>query len=94
MFAVEIGERGEVRLNGRLDASQADAAQQALSGVVQSITADCSGLEYISSAGISVLIHTYKRLHGLGMSLKLVNLAPRVRNVFVYAGLDKLLQIE
>lgn len=94
MFEIEIGDEGQVRLVGRFDASYAEEAMEALEGVSQSLTADCSGLDYISSAGIGVLLETYKRLRKAGHTLRLVHLAPRVRNVFMYAGLDKVLQIE
>jgi len=33
-------------------------------------------------------------LSGAGHSLRLANLTPRVKNVFTYAGLDKLLGIQ
>ena len=42
----------------------------------------------------AALIETHKRLHGAGHELKLIGLKPRVRNVFAYAGLDRLLDIE
>jgi len=55
---------------------------------------DCSELDYISSAGLGVLIELHKRLVAAGQTLTLANLVPRVRNVFMYAGLDRLLNIE
>ena len=67
---------------------------QFLDGVQGSIVADLSDLEYISSAGLGVILHTYKRLRRQGHELRLVNLVPRVRSIFEYAGFDRLLQIE
>jgi anti-anti-sigma factor len=58
------------------------------------LTLECSGLEYISSAGISVIMQTWKRLRGEGSTMKLVGVTPRVRNVFGFAGLDKVLDIQ
>jgi anti-sigma B factor antagonist len=55
---------------------------------------DLSDLKYISSAGIGVLMKTYKRLHDSGNTIKLVNLSQHVRNVFHYAGLEQLFGIE
>jgi anti-anti-sigma factor len=94
MFEIEKVGEGEVRLSGRFDASQEEKAATALKGFNGSLTADCAALDYISSSGIGVIIETYKRLHGAGHTFRLVNMNPRVRNVFAYAGLDKLLQIE
>jgi anti-anti-sigma factor len=94
MFDIQIGEGGLITLSGRFDAAQEEKAIAALRGVNQSATMDFGALDYISSSGIGVIIETYKRLHGAGHEFRLVNMNPRVRNVFAYAGLDKLLRIE
>lgn len=93
-FEIQTDLNGSARMIGRLDAAQADKALDALGGLSGPLTLDCSDLEYISSAGLSVLLVTYKRLHAGGNALRLINLQPNVRNVIVYAGLQKLLQIE
>ena len=94
MFDIEVVENGQVKLVGRLDASQVERAQQVLDQVEGPTVADCSGLEYISSAGISVLLITFKRLSDAGHSFRLVKVSDRIRNVFRYAGLDKIFTIE
>ena len=94
MFEIEVGEAGRVRLTGRLDAEEADRALSVLNQVSAPVTLDCSGLEYISSAGIGVIMETYKRLQKTGGRMVLVQMNPKVRNVFRYAGLDRLLEIE
>jgi anti-sigma B factor antagonist len=93
MFEIHAEDDGVVKLSGRLDAAETEKALAVLRGLNRPITADLADLEYISSAGIAALIETYKRLHGAGHALTLVNLKPRVRNVFAYAGLDRLLDI-
>ena len=94
MFEVESDGAGTVRLKGRLDAAAASACEEALKPITQSVTLECSGLEYISSAGLAVLLGLYKRLSDKGLALKMVALSARVRNVFTYAGLEKLFSIE
>jgi anti-sigma B factor antagonist len=94
MFEIEIRDPGSVLLRGRLDASEAEKAIEVLRGIPGPNTADCSELEYISSAGIGVLVDTHNRLMDTGQSLTLIFLTPRVRNVFTYAGLHKFLLIE
>lgn len=89
---VETG--GVVRAEGRLDAAESDRALAALAKLPGPLTIDCTRLEYISSAGISVIMQTWKRLHSEGSTLRLVGTTPRVRNVFAYAGLDKVLDIQ
>lgn len=88
------GNARTVRLSGRLDAAQADRALAALSPLSGALTLDLTGLEYISSAGLGVVVQTYKRLVAAGGSLRLVNLEPRVRNVFSLSGLDRVIPVE
>jgi len=94
MFKLESVQQGRVKLVGRLDAAEAEQASSAFAVLEGPIDADCSGLDYISSAGISVLMVTYKRLHQKGHVFRLVSVQPRVRNVFIYSGLAPLLGIE
>jgi anti-anti-sigma factor len=83
-----------VFLEGRLDAAQSERAKAVFGAINQSTIVDFSGLEYISSAGISVILAAYKRLSDAGHGFKLVNMSQRIRNVFQYAGLDKIFVIE
>ena len=94
MLEIRNPSTGQVELVGRLDASEAERADQTLRAMTGSLRLDCSGLDYISSAGLGVLIELHKRLVAAGQTLTLANLVPRVRNVFMYAGLDRLLNIE
>ena len=94
MLEIRTEHEGEVSLAGRFDAAEADRALQVFRGLSGPLTVDCTALDYVSSAGIAVFMDTYKRLATAGHALRLVNLTPRVRNVFAYAGLDKLLGIQ
>jgi anti-sigma B factor antagonist len=94
MFEMRTEDGGLIRLSGRLDAAEADQALEDLQQVAGPMTLDLTGLTYISSAGLAVVVQVYKRLHAAGHDLRLVNLQPKVRNVFTYAGLHKLLNIE
>jgi anti-sigma B factor antagonist len=94
VLELRVEEGGVVRLAGRLDAAESDRTLAALEKIPGPMTMECSQLEYISSAGISVIMQTWKRLNGQGSSLRLVGLTPRVRNVFGFAGLDKVLDLQ
>ncbi len=94
MLVIEHVGPGRVSLSGRFDASESERAIAALDRISESAVADCAGLEYISSAGIGILVQTFRRLHDLGFTFRLANVTPRVRNVFSYAGLSGLLGIE
>ena len=94
MFEVRVVSVGLASLAGRLDAAEAEKARRTLDALSGPLVLDCAELDYVSSAGIGLLVETYKRLHQSGQTLRLVNLLPRVRNVFAYAGLDRVLTLE
>ena len=94
MLAIDYGPEGAVVVTGRLDAAQAAAAQAFLDKVQGTVTLDCSGLDYVSSAGLGVLLKTQKRLMAGAGRLRLVGVRPHLRDIFVYSGFDKLFEIE
>jgi anti-sigma B factor antagonist len=94
MFEIRVLEAGTVRLAGRLDAAESERVGAELLAIRSSVRLDCSELDYISSAGIGILIELFKQLQGSGHTMTLIHLLPRVRNIFRYAGLDRLLTIE
>jgi len=94
MFTIELNANGHVELNGRLDAANANNALQFLDGVAGPCILDLSGLDYISSAGLGVLLRTHKRLMTGGEGLRLVNVSPHINDIFSYSGFDRLFQID
>ena len=88
MFAIEPRGDGELALRGRLDAAQAENADRELQKISASVRLDLSALDYISSAGIAVLVKLQLRLQEANHSVVLVALQPRVRAVFHFANLD------
>jgi len=94
MFEIRLQGTGLVKLSGRFDAAHADRARAALETVNEPATIDLTDLDYVSSAGLGVLVQTFKRLRDSGHSFRLTNLKPRIRSIFVYAGLDKVLRLE
>ena len=94
MLDIKVEADGRVRFAGRFDATQVDRACQALDGIRGPIVADLERLDYISSAGLGVFLRTHKRLLREGQVLRLVQVAPRVRNVFELAGFDRIMNIE
>ena len=94
MLEIKVENEGRVTLKGRLDAASAPKAREALRPLKGPMALDLSDLEYISSAGIGVVVETYKRLHGDGVGLRVLNLTPGVRAVFRFAGLEQMLAIE
>ena len=94
MFQIEFDETGGIVAEGRLDAAQAPRAQEFLDAVTGECVLDLGKLEYMSSAGLGVLLRTHKRLMGSGGGLKMVNVNSHINDIFMYSGFDKLFVIE
>jgi anti-sigma B factor antagonist len=94
MLDIRLGSAGEVILAGRFDAAQAARAQTFLDGIERPRVIDCVALEYISSAGLGVLLRTHKRALTNGGGLELVNVTKHVRDIFRYSSLDTIFRIE
>jgi anti-anti-sigma factor len=94
MLAIDFGADGKVVLAGRLDAAQCPAAQSFLDRVQGPVTLDCSRLEYISSAGLGVLLKTQKRLMASAGKLRLAGVNRHLQDIFQYSGFDQIFEIE
>lgn len=90
---VDGGEAGTVTIKGRLDASNSGTAQAFLDAKHGTVTLDCAGLDYISSAGLGVLLKTHKRLLENKGKLRLVNVDSHLQNIFHYSGFDQIFEI-
>lgn len=83
-------------LTGRLDTSTAPELETEISELLateNAITLDMEKLEYISSAGLRVILKTQKSLSGKG-GLKLINVPTEVKEVFDITGFSDFLTIE
>jgi anti-sigma B factor antagonist len=94
MFNIEMNQDGGIKISGRFDAAQVEKAKEVFNRVVVSCNVDFKDLEYISSAGLGVLLMTQKRLSDAGNALKLVNMSKHVKDIFQYAGFDTIFEIE
>ena len=94
MLAIEQDANGHVLVAGRFDAAQCPAAQAFLDKLQGSVTLDCSRLEYISSAGLGVLLKTQKRLMAGAGGLRLSGVSRHLRDIFQYSGFDQIFEIE
>jgi anti-sigma B factor antagonist len=94
MFDVTRTDAGHIVFQGRLDASQADRARKALDAVAESCIIDFGGLDYISSAGLGILLATQKRLSESGHALAITRMNRHIRDVFHIAGFDLVFTIE
>ena len=85
-----------IALEGRLDtltSPQLTAALDESLDSVQELTLDLGGLEYISSAGLRVLLSANKKMKPKG-GMKLVNVGETVMEVLEVTGFSEVLTIE
>jgi serine/threonine-protein kinase RsbW len=86
-----------VAFAGNLDSNTAPQAQQALEGILagggRKLVVDFTALDYISSAGLRVLLGAAKRLSGAGSALRLFGLNETVREVFQISGFSTILAV-
>ena len=94
MFEIDFGESGAVVCRGRLDAAQSPKLESFMASVGASCTLDFEHLDYISSAGLAILLKTQKRLSGTDAALKIVNVNKHIYDVFRYSGFTAIFEIE
>ena len=86
-----------VAFRGHLDSKTSPQAQQALDGIladgVRKLVIDFTALDYISSAGLRVLLATAKRASGAGGALRLFGLNETVREVFDISGFSTIFTV-
>ena len=93
MFRIDRIDEETIGVEGRLDAANAPRAQEFLDGITGACTINMAKLEYISSAGLGVLLRTHKRLAGTGQGLRLVKVTNHINDIFMYSGFDRLFEI-
>lgn len=91
----ETGNRVTLSLKGRLDAVSSKALEDELSGIdiKNEVILDMEELEYISSAGLRILLSTSKRLSKGGGTLIALHPSEAVTEVFDVTGFTELIQI-
>ena len=87
-----------VALEGQLSSANAIAIEKEVLAVVElgsrNLVFDFSGLQFISSAGLRMVLVVAKRLGAQGGQLVLCDMQPQVREVFDISGLLPILKVE
>ena len=98
-MTIEIKKTAEatiLEIIGRLDTMTASSLDKTINediGEVQNLVLDLKGLEYISSAGLRVLLGAQKKMQKIG-SMKVTNVCEEVMEVFEMTGFADILVIE
>ena len=98
-MTMEIKKNAEatiIEIVGRLDTTTAPALEKAINediGDAKNLVLDLKGVQYISSAGLRVLLGAQKKMQKIG-SMKVVNVCEAVMEVFEMTGFADILVIE
>ena len=85
-----------IEIVGRLDTITAPALDKTINediGDTKNLVLDVKGMEYISSAGLRVLLSAQKKMQKIG-SMKVTNVCAEVMEVFEMTGFADILVIE
>lgn len=84
-LSIHVRKTTVVTLAGRLDTASSPKAEQALAPVLASapkhVVFDLAGLDFVSSAGLRVLLGARKTLTDAGAECVLVNMKPQIERV-------------
>ena len=98
-MTIEIKKNAEetiIELVGRLDTTTAPALDKTIGNDIEgtkNLVLDFKNLEYISSAGLRVLLGAQKKMQKIG-SMKVTNVCEEVMEVFEMTGFADILTIE
>ena len=98
-MTIEIKRNAEelvLRIAGRLDTTTAPALEKTIMenmDEIKALTLDFKELEYISSAGLRVLLSAQKKMQQIG-AMKVINVCEEVMEVFEITGFADILTIE
>ncbi|MCR5832167.1 MAG: STAS domain-containing protein [Lachnospiraceae bacterium] len=90
------GSKIEIALEGRLDTTTAPELEEVVKAELSgkdSLVFDLAGLEYISSAGLRVLLSAQKIMNNQG-SMVVKNTSEEVNEIFEVTGFSDILTIE
>jgi anti-sigma B factor antagonist len=86
-----------IRFEGNLDTGTAPSAEEHLGGLIDQgadkLLLDFAALEFISSAGLRVLLATAKKLRTSGGQMRICNLNETVQEIFDVSGFGSLLAV-
>ena len=91
------GKELTMSVGGRIDTITSQELDKEINdefGNFDSLILDFADLEYISSAGLRVLISTQKKLKAEDIPLVIKNVNDVVNEIFRMSGFDKILKIE
>jgi anti-anti-sigma factor len=96
----QVEEKGDVvvvRVQGRLDAASSPQLEKKLNSIIDSghfkLILNLAGVDYLSSAGMRLILSIYKKLKSLEGKVVACNLSEDVMDVIKMAGFHQVLEL-
>lgn len=87
-----------ISLSGRLDTITSPQLEEEINrnsfDEIETVTLNMRALEYISSAGLRVVLKLHKKMIAQGGQLKLINVNDMIMEIFTMTGMDSFLEID
>lgn len=87
-----------ISLSGRLDTITSPQLEEEINrnslDEIETVTLNMRALEYISSAGLRVVLKLHKKMTAQGGQLKLINVNDMIMEIFTMTGMDSFLEID
>jgi anti-anti-sigma factor len=90
----EDGRPGALSLVGELDMAEVPDLRARLAEVDGDVEIDCSGLSFIDSCGLQLLVDVHRACEARGRELSIVAPSPCVTRMFEITGLDELFRVD
>ena len=90
------GTNALISFEGRLDTAtspQLEAELAKVYGSAKNVTFDFARLEYLSSAGLRIILSAHKKLKAAGGGLTVANVNTVIKNVFDLTGFSDIINI-
>ena len=86
-----------VSVEGRIDSTNASEFEKPMMEVIEGgcakIILDCSGLNYISSAGLRIFLIVMKKMIAVKGQFSLCNLQPGIKEIFDISGFSSIFSV-
>lgn len=93
----QSGDFRVIDLEGKLLTSQHEELQKRLLGIIEGgekkIVINCTGLTYISSSGLRILLVVLKKITAAGGELRIAGLRDNIREILLIAGFTSIFSI-
>lgn len=87
-----------ISLSGRLDTITSPQLEEEINrnsfDEIETVTLNMRALEYISSAGLRVVLKLHKKMTAKGGQFKLINVNDMIMEIFTMTGMDSFLEID